>query len=179
MFAHTGTHMDAPWHFIDDGYKIEDFPIESFVFSRVLFIEIQAESWQPVPVDALQPYETELKDADCLLIYTGFSRYRAQNKEEYIEATPGLSVELAEYLSRFPRLVCVGVDFISIENVANGRKTGFPVHHALLGGETQRILLEDADLSCLKARNIAKVYLFPLRMVGLEASPVTAVAELA
>ena len=179
MFAHTGTHIDAPWHFVDNAYKIEDFPIESFVFSRVLLVEIPAQSRQSIPVESMLPYEPELKETDCLLIYSGFSRNRTENKEEYIEATPGLSIELAEYLSHYPKLICVGVDFISIENVDNGRKTGFPVHHALLGGETQRILLEDADLSRLRGKDVARVYLFPLRVIGLEASPVTAVAELA
>jgi len=84
---------------------------------------------------------------------------------------------LAQYLSWLKRLTCIGVDFISIENVSNGRKTGFPVHHALLGGKIKRILLEDADLSKLRGKSISRVFLFPLRFVGLEASPVTAVAE--
>lgn len=178
LFAHTGTHIDAPWHFIDDGYKIEDFSIGSFVFSKVLLLEIAAQSREPIPHEQLLPYASDLAASDCLLIYSGFSKKREGDKNEYIEATPGLSIEAAKYLSGFRDLTCIGVDFISIENVENGRKTGFPVHHALLGGQTQRILLEDADLSRLRGKNIRRVFVFPLRIVGAEASPVTAVAEI-
>jgi kynurenine formamidase len=177
LFAHTGTHIDAPWHFVEDGYKIEDFPIEAFVFSRVLIVEIEAESWKPIPLSDLLPYRDELDRSDCLLIYSGFSEKRRSDAEHYVEATPGLSLEAAKFLNNFGNLRCVGVDFISIENVKKGRDIGFPIHHALLSGPTQRILLEDADLSLLLGKKIKKVYLFPLRMTGIEASPVTAVAE--
>ncbi len=179
LFAHTGTHIDAPWHFIDDGFKIEHFTIGDFVFTKILFVEIEAHSWEPIPREAFLPYEQELERSDCLLIYSSFSKKRGTNKIEYIEATPGLSIEAAEHLREFQNIRCIGVDFISIENVQNGRKTGFPVHHTLLGNRTPRILLEDADLSKLCQKEINRIFLFPLRMIGIEASPVTAVAEIA
>lgn len=31
MCAHNGTHVDAPFHFIDDGKKIDEIPLESFI----------------------------------------------------------------------------------------------------------------------------------------------------
>jgi arylformamidase len=178
LFAHTGTHIDAPWHFIDGGFKIEDFSIEDFVFSKIHFVEIEAHGWEPIPRQKFLSHEQDLENSDCLLIHSGFSKKRKTSKTEYIEATPGLSFEAARYLSEFKNLRCIGVDFISIENVQNGRKTGFPVHHVLLGDQTPRLLLEDADLSRLSGKKIKKVFLFPMRMVGIEASPVTAVAEI-
>jgi kynurenine formamidase len=173
-----GTHIDAPWHFIDQGRKIEDFSIEEFVFSRVLLLEAKAEPHQSIEVEDLKAEHYKLEEMDCLLIYSGFSDYRVKKPNTYIHATPGLSVETAKYLSTFDNLRCIGVDFISIENVENGRRTGFPVHHALLGRKAPMILLEDADLSKLRSQEITKVFLFPLRMLGIEASPVTAVAEI-
>jgi kynurenine formamidase len=177
LFAHTGTHIDAPWHFIDQGRKIEDFSIEEFVFPNVLLLEILAKPHEPVAVESFGAYHDQLGEADCLLIYSGFSRYRVSDTDTYTHATPGLSAEAAEYLRDFERLRCIGVDFISIENVQKGRETGFPVHHILLGRQAPMILLEDADLSKLLSKEITKVFLFPLRMLGIEASPVTAVAE--
>jgi kynurenine formamidase len=177
MFAHTGTHIDAPWHFNPNGRQVMDFNIEDFVFSKVLQVEIPADAWEPIPVEAIKPYESRLNVSDALLIRSGFSKYRQSNPERYIEATPGLSVEAAQYLSGFAGLRCIGVDFISIENIKHGRETGFPVHHALLDRGAPIILLEDADLSAVGGLEISRLYLFPLRMVGLEASPVTAVAE--
>jgi arylformamidase len=177
LFAHTGTHIDAPWHFNDGGRRITDFEIGDFVFSRVLQIEVPVEAWQPVPVEALAAYEAQLQSCDALLIRSGFGEQRRLNPELYTEATPGLSLGAAQYLARFPGLRCIGVDFISIENVKRGRETGFPVHHALLDREDPTILLEDANLAAVTGKDILRLYLFPLRMTGLEASPVTAVAE--
>lgn len=178
LFAHTGTHIDAPWHFIETGRKIEDFSIGDFVFTNVLLLEIPTKAHEPVPVSALTSHAAALEKTDCLLIYSGFSEYRSSDKGEYTHATPGLSIEAAKFLSGFEKLRCIGVDFISIENVQNGRETGFPVHHVLLGREAPMILLEDADLRKLLSVNIEKVFLFPLRMAGIEASPVAAVAEI-
>jgi kynurenine formamidase len=178
MFAHTGTHIDAPWHFIDQGRKIEDFSIGEFVFSNVLLVEIPAGPHEPIPAAALKSHHDLLLRTDCLLIYSGFSVYRDTDEQTYTHATPGLSVEAAEYLRGFDGLRCIGVDFISIENVQNGRETNFPVHHLLLGRQAPMILLEDANLSALRSKEIKKVFLFPLRMAGIEASPVAAVAEM-
>jgi kynurenine formamidase len=177
MFAHTGTHIDAPWHFNDTGRRIMDFGIGDFVFSKVLLVDIPAEAWQPVPLDALKPFESRLAACDALLIRSGFAAFRRSDPDQYVEATPGLSVETARFLAGFPGLRCIGVDFISVENVKKGREIGFPVHHALLDRTEPIILLEDADLAAAADRTIIRLYLFPLRMEGLEASPVTAVAE--
>ena len=177
LFAHTGTHIDAPWHFIEDGMKIEDMSIEAFVFSQVLFLEIPAKAQKPLPLDAFTPHQEALEEADCLLVYSGFSALRSTRPQEYTQDTPGLSLEAADYLGRFAGLRCIGVDFISIENVQNGRQIGFPVHHTLLGRSALTILLEDANLDLLRGKRLSRVFLFPLRMHGIEASPVTAVAE--
>ncbi len=177
VFAHAGTHIDAPWHFIEGGRQIMDFAIGEFVFSKVLLLDTPAEAGQPIGVEALRPHEARLHGCEALLLRSGFSRYRVTDPAHYVEATPGLSIEAARYLAGFSGLRCVGVDFISVENVKKGRETGFPVHHALLGRQEPMILLEDADLDAAGQRPIARLYLFPLRMAGLEASPVTAVAE--
>lgn len=177
LFAHAGTHIDAPWHFNDGGRRIMDFEVGDFVFSNVFQIDAPAEVWQPIPVEAFKPYEAQLSDADALLIRSGFSTYRQSDPALYVEATPGLSLEAAHYLAGFPHLRCIGVDFISIENVKRGRETGFPIHHALLDRAAPLILLEDANFTAVSHKKIARLYLFPLRMANLEASPVTAVAE--
>jgi arylformamidase len=177
VFAHAGTHIDAPWHFNDAGRRIMDFRIEEFVFSKVLVADIPAQAWQPLTLEALRPYKADLRECDALLLRSGFGAYRASNPALYVEATPGLSVEAAQFLADFPSLRCIGVDFISIENVKRGREIGFPTHHVLLDRPEPTILLEDANLAALRAHRVSRLYLFPLRMAGLEASPVTAVAE--
>lgn len=179
MYAHTGTHIDSPWHFNNRGWQINDFEIGQFVFDKVLLIRIEKEPWQPVELSEIDPYLERIQQADALLINTSFAaRYRESNPELYLSAMPGLSVEAAQVLAGFPALRCVGMDSTSVENLQMNRPLGYPVHHALLDRAEPIILLEDANLDALGTNYIKKLYLFPLRVSGLEASPVTAVAEI-
>ena len=178
LFAHAGTHIDMPWHFNENGWKILDFEIGDFVFEDVNLIDIPKGPYEPVLWEELAPFESQLYEADALLIRTGFGLQRVKNPGLYVQGTPGLSLEAAKKLSGFDNLSCIGVDFISIENVEQARKTGYPIHHTLLDRFQPLILLEDANLSVLGTSKINRIYLFPLRMEDLEASPVTAVAEI-
>lgn len=177
LFAHSGTHIDAPWHFNDAGRRIMDFSVDDFVFSRVLVLDAPSGPMQSVSLAALEPLTSEIGGSDAILVRTGFATYRTTDPLVYVDATPGLSVEAGRFLAQFPGLRCVGIDCISIENVRQGRETGFPVHHALLDRPESMMLLEDANLSILENWTVSRMWLFPLRMMGLEASPVTAVAE--
>jgi len=115
-----------------------------------------------------------------MLVNTGFgTTYRATDPETYMTATPGFSVEAAQFLATHKGLRCIGVDFTSVENLQKNRPLGYPVHHAFLDRAEPMILLEDAKLDALPASSpIHRIYLFPLRVEDLEASPVTAVAEI-
>lgn len=177
LFAHSGTHIDTPWHFNESGRKMMDFAIEDFVFSSVLLLDAPSGPREPVPLTSLEPHEKRIRSSDAVLIRMGFGPYRTSDPITYVDATPGLSVEAARFLARFKGLRCVGVDCISIENVKQGREIGFPVHHALLDRPEPMLLLEDANLAALGDHTVSRLWLLPLRIVDLEASPVTAVAE--
>ena len=179
MYAHTGTHIDSPWHFNNRGWRINDFEIGQFVFEKVIAINIAKGPWQPLELKELQPYLEDIQQADALLINTGFAaRYRESNPQLYLSAMPGLSVDVAQALAGFSTLRCVGIDSNSVENLQKNRPLGYPVHHALLDRAEPMILLEDANLDALGNHTIKKMFLFPLRVSDLEASPVTAVAEI-
>lgn len=179
MFVHTGTHIDMPWHFNPQGKKIMDFAVADFVFSRVALLDIPKQPWQPVAVEELQPHHKTISTADALLIRTGNSQIRKMDPQTYLRGVPGLSLAAAQYLANCHQLRCIGVDFLSIENLDQARATNYPVHHALLDRPQAMILLEDANLEPLPpGAQIKRLYLFPLRIEELEASPVTAVAEI-
>jgi len=178
IFAHTGTHIDAPWHFNANGAQMDDLPIETFVFEAVLLIDVPKAGWESITQEDLLPYKEQLERCDAVLLRTGFAKaVRRSNPDFYMSAIPGLAEDAARYLASFPALRCIGVDVMSIENLTNHKPLGYPVHHILLEREQPMLLLEDANLDALPDRAIKRMYLFPLRLEGLEASPVTAVAE--
>jgi kynurenine formamidase len=154
-----------------------DFDINEFVFEHVLVLDLPKEPADPVRTRDLMPHEAEIRDRDALLIRTGFSRFRSSDPSLYVNQTPGFSIEAAEFLTDFRTLKCVGVDWISIENLARGRKDGYPVHRVFLSRVNPMLLLEDANLAALGHRPVRSLLLVPLRIEGLEASPVTALAE--
>ena len=179
MYAHTGTHIDSPWHFNNRGWQINDFEIGQFVFEKVVSISVAKEPWLPVELIELEPYLESIQQADALLINTSFAgRYRESDPDLYLTAMPGLSVKAAQVLAGYPALRCVGIDATSVENLEKNRPLGYPVHHAFLDRTEPIILLEDANLDALGTHTIKRIFLFPLRVNGLEASPVTAVAEI-
>jgi arylformamidase len=179
MYAHTGTHIDSPWHFNDAGFRIHDFSIDQFVFEKVFCVTIPRQPWQEVGLQDLEPYREKIRSSDALFINTSFAaKYREKDVTQYLTATPGLSLDAARMLAEMPLLRCIGVDFTSVENLQNNRPLGYPVHHALLDGQKPMLLLEDANLELLASRKIIRIFLFPLRVIDLEASPVTAVAEI-
>jgi len=179
IYAHTGTHIDSPWHFNNQGWRINDFEIGQFVFENVISISIAKEPWQSIALTEIEPFLEGIQLADALLINTSFAaRYRESDPDLYLNAMPGLSVEAAHVLARYPALRCVGIDSTSVENLEKNRPLGYPVHHAFLDRTEPIILLEDANLEALGNHAIKKMFLFPLRMTDLEASPVTAVAEI-
>ena len=177
MFAHTGTHLDAPWHFEIGGLSISDFKVQDLVFAHVCVLDVPTLADTAIPVEPLEK-AGQLKDCDCLLIRTGFGDLRSSNSETYFSNNPGFSTEAAAFLTSLEKLRCLGMDLPSVENVPRGRQTGFPVHHLLLGQSRPMLLLEDANLTALETRKVTRLFLFPILLEGLEAAPVTAVAEI-
>lgn len=181
LFLHSGSHVDAPFHFDGSGRTIDQIPIERFFYKHALLACIPKGKGGRISEAELRAIPG-LQEADMLLLATGYSDYVA-NETVYRDDFPALDLSAARYLRReCPRLEAVGIDTMSIEG-ADGCDYGFEVHHELLdeGGREERSLLvyENLDLRpVLQQKNFFKVYAAPLRFPGLDASPVNVVAEI-
>lgn len=118
--SHSGTHIDAPAHYVPGGAGIETMPIDATVGpARVVAIEsarITAADLEP-----LQPTAGER-----LLLKTPSSSRRAD--ESFDEHYVGLTLDAARFLAR-RGIRCVGIDYLSI---AAFHEDGPAVHRALL-----------------------------------------------
>lgn len=177
IYAHHGTHIDAPWHFNDAGRKIAEFGISDYIFSRVLFFKIPRVNYTPITSSELKVCKKDLAQCDALLVFTGFSSFRKSSPNVYFEETPGFSEEAAEYLSSFRNIKCIGFDFISVENISRNRLVNYPVHRILLHRQPPMILIEDMNLAGIVGKEVKRLFIIPIRMQGLEASPATVFAE--
>lgn len=127
---HTGIHIDAPYHFIAEGKRIDELPLEWFMREAVILDVSPAKPRQYVTLDDIKMAEKEsgeIKEDEAAVIYTDWEE--RLGKDEYLTDNPGLSGEAAEYL--VSRGVCaVRMDVASIDHPSEG---DFPAHNILLG----------------------------------------------
>lgn len=177
MSTHNGTHVDTPFHVDPDGLTITDLKISDFIFEKPVLIEIPKDDLGKITDKDLKKYEYDLKKSDFLMVYTGFSKYRSEDSQRFIYKSPGFSKEGAEYLTKNFNLRGVMVDFLGIENIPEGRTSGFAIHKVFLGEGRKFIIVEDGNLKPVLCKKIKRVFVVPIRMVESEASPVTVFAE--
>jgi len=179
LSSHNGTHIDVPWHVLPDGKRINDFPISDFVFDKPILIECPKDALEKINRKDLEVHAVALRKCDLMLVYTGFSKYRLIDPRKYALESPAFSEQGAQYIvDNFENIRCIGMDFMGAENIPEGRKAGWPVHKILLGNNRQFFHIEDMNLAPIVGKKIERVFVAPLRMINIEASPVTVIAEI-
>jgi arylformamidase len=162
MGAHTGTHIDAPNHFIRDGNTSDSIPLEIFVGDCLV-----AEFTGVPEIDIAFIKTLNLKGIERILFKTKNSLQRNSNKfnEDFIS----LSYKAALYLIE-KKIKLIGIDYLSIESFH--AKPGNPVHMELL--ENNIVILENINLSGINP-GIYELICLPVFFKGIEASPVRAI----
>lgn len=159
MSSHTGTHIDAPNHFLKNATSIDRVALEKLIgecivadLTKLDHLEITAKDLKKFP----------LKKGSRILFKTGNFRYLTGNTfpKTYIS----LSQEGARYLVS-KKVVLVGTDFLGIEKRKN---PGHPVHKTLL--KAGIVNVEGLDLSQVVAGSYELICL-PLRVLGADGSP--------
>lgn len=163
--SHTGTHIDAPYHFFNDGQKITEFPLQKFIGEGIVIdVSGKKEEEMIYPSD-LEKYCEHLKNKFALF-YTGWDIYFNSNK--YLKH-PFLAKECAELLVESGASL-VGIDAL---NVDGSLKEEYPVHNILL---KNNILIVENLTKLLETTGKAGLYSFlPLKIKDADGSPIRAV----
>lgn len=180
LFSHSGTHLDTPRHFNNNGPAAIDLPIESFIFFKPVVLNIPHQDGGFITIAELKPFEEELKQADILFLLTGWSKWRTEDPERYSATGPLLHPDAALYLiENFPNIRGIGVDTLSI-GAASDLENTVAVHQIMMGvyhGDGRYILaFEDVKVS-EKLATASRIYAWPLLIEGSDGSPCTIVAE--
>ena len=164
MSVHTGTHMDAPRHFLPGGGLIEDFPLDLLIGeAQVVRIPDEAES---IDAQVLEAVGLK-KDIQRVLFKTHNSQYWKTCPNEFQENFVSLSLDGANYLID-QGVKLVGIDYLSISPADDFR----PVHSRLM--ENDIAIIETLDLSKVEP-GIYTLVCLPLKLKGVEGAPVRAV----
>jgi arylformamidase len=157
MSAHTGTHVDAPRHFFDEGPGTESLPLELLI-GRARVIEVHARAGVAAQdLDAI-----DFSDDIRVLIKTLNSQLwgAPEFHEDYVGVLESGAKHLVEH-----GIKVVGVDYLSVEKFHN---PGAPAHHILLGAGT--IVIEGLDLRGVEP-GVYEMFCLPLRVVGSDGAP--------
>jgi arylformamidase len=125
--THTGTHMDAPYHFLEDGLTVDRIPPSQLVGSAIV-LDVRAEvNGTTISAKSLEKVWPKRKHPDFVLLRTDWSHKRAPTKE-YLYDFPGLEPKAAEWLVG-QSVQGVGTDTLGIDPYSNSK---FEAHKVLL-----------------------------------------------
>lgn len=155
--THSGTHLDAPRHFILDGKSLDEIPPSRFV-CRATVVDVHGETVAPEHVPRI------LKGRAVLFRTRRFSKPAIRTGHDL---GAHIAPEAAEaIIDRGANLV--GIDSLSVD----GRdEPSFKVHKALLGADI--LILEGLDLTDAPSGNYM-LFALPLRISEADGSPVRA-----
>jgi arylformamidase len=151
--AHTGTHVDAPNHFIDGTRRVEDLELVKLL-GRCRVVEINDS------VTAIEPSHLgELSGVERVLFKTRNSEFWGEPEKgfrtDFTYLTPATARALVDL-----GVSLVGIDYLSVEQFGS---TDFATHVTLL--EKEVVILEGIDLRAVPAGDYELICL-PMKVVG-------------
>lgn len=176
--THAGSHIDAPNHFYQNGKRIAEFDITSFIFQKPFVVKIPKQDSESITSTDLEPFSASISYCDLLLLRTEFSRYRRSESLRYISKNPSLSIDAAAFIRKTCKKIrALGIDCPSIATPEHPEE-GIKAHKILLSNKKHPVLLiEDINLEH-NLMGLKKVFAFPLFAKGVDSSPCTVVAEI-
>lgn len=139
---HTGTHLDAPAHFIDGGATAETLPVENF-FAPIIVIDIAAKADSDddaaLTIDDLMAWEAEYGPIPERAFVAMFSGWESRLSDpasfvnldgDGVQHYPGFDPDAAAFLVEERDIVGIGVDTLSQDP---GMSEDFATHITILG----------------------------------------------
>jgi arylformamidase len=152
---HSGTHVDAPAHFIEGGAKVDSLPLESLL-GKAQVVEVP---------DHIRVIEASFVTANCakgaqrILFKTRNSAFWDNPEEGFREDYTYIDSEAARLLVELG-IKLVGIDYLSVEQF---KSVDFQTHRVLLSKGV--VILEGLDLRALTG-GVYELICLPLKIAG-------------
>ncbi|NJC25392.1 cyclase family protein [Neolewinella antarctica] len=165
MSVHSGTHMDAPSHFLAQGIDVSRAPIDFGMGPvRVAVIDCPAEV-KPKHLEAFEKRTRPLVAGERLMLRTPNSDRKFWLQDPFDKDYRGIGPEAAAWIAE-RKLKMVGVDYLSVGPFYNGNPQ---THRALMTAGVW--IVEGIDLRKVGEGDFEMICL-PLKLVGSDGSPV-------
>jgi arylformamidase len=162
--SHSGTHVDAPKHFFDDGAGVDTLPLDVLMGpARLIAFGDEVKS-----VGEAELMRHDLDGVTRLLIRTRNSTWLASGSSEFHSDYTYVAPDGAAYLAGIG-VQLVGVDYLSVEQFHSGHHR---THRTLLGAGV--VIVEGLSLSEPPPGDY-ELRCLPLKLAGLDGAPARAV----
>jgi len=170
LSSHTGTHLDAPYHFVKNGLKIHQIPLKRLI-GKGIVIKFKKSKNTLITKSDITQFEKKngkIPNHSSIFLYTGWQKNL--KKQNYFTENPGLDISSANYLAS-KKINLVGIDSPSIDL---GKDEFYSVHHIL--SKNNILIVENlANINKIKSKEFTFTIL-PLKLKDATGSPVRAVA---
>ena len=163
MSSHQGTHLDAMYHFIDDGKTLDQMPLDWF-YGLTHLLRIPKNAKDEIREDDFKPYEHLLTEGAKIIYETGW--HQNFGADNFFTEFPTLTLDTSKYLAS-KKIRMLGMD------TPTPSYDWYEVHHVLLGEE---IVIVEALANLDQAPDEFTFMGFPLNFKGRDGSPIRAVA---
>ncbi|MEW4565514.1 cyclase family protein [Bremerella sp. JC770] len=170
IYSHSGTHMDAPRHFLEGGQTIDQMPLDVFVGPAKVIDLTPVAPGELLTVERFVAAASQIEAGDRLLLRTDW--HKRAGTPSYRNELPRISEELARWLVE-KQVALLGVEPPSVADVNNLPELT-AVHRILLEGNV--VIVEGlANLDQLAQLEVEFIAL-PLRIENGDGCPVRAIA---
>ena len=163
MCVHTGTHIDAPSHYINTGATIDQIPIEKLIGKAAV---IEMDTQVDVITESIlvnHPQWEVIQSVKKVLFKTRNSAFWQSESLDFRQDYVGIDTSGAQVLANLD-LDLIGVDYLSISTFHDSERP----HLILLSKDI--VLLEGIDLSAVQP-GIYNLFCLPINILGCEGAP--------
>lgn len=158
--VHTGTHIDAPLHFLSDGKSVDQIPLDTLIGSA--YVAEVPNDVDTITVAVLESL-TLPSNTQRVLLKTRNSHLWTSGAQQFEPNFVALTAEAARWVVE-QGIAVIGIDYLSIQRFYDGPET----HQILLGAEV--VVIEGLNLSRIKPGHY-ELFCLPLRLKGIEGAP--------
>lgn len=169
MSTHQGTHLDAPFHFYDDGKTVDRMPLELF-YGPATLVDLAPgralEAKTPLTVELFESHAAAFQPGARVIYRTGWDRMFGQ--PEFFSDFPTLTLEAARWIAS-KKIALLGMDTPT-------PSTDWRECHLILLKEGVEIVIVEGLTSLDKLPQQFTFIGFPMNIKGRDGSPIRAVA---
>lgn len=172
----SGTHVDAPRHFVRDGTPIDKYPLENVVGEAVA-LDTPVQAGGMIDAAMLEKAGKDVQNGDIIIIRSGWNE-KMWGKEGYWSTVPGITEDAGEWLEKKqPKALCTDcfndIPIFRLKNTGYTIRT-LPNHNRLL---SKGIALVEwiTNTSQIRERRLF-FSAAPLKLRGMDSGPARAYA---